>query len=74
MIYNVPKQQLTEYGFTDYTGKQWCDSFVDTYNRFNEMLNKYVGQDIETGSLTDMEVERIKDQRHKNFVQFTQIA
>lgn len=50
-----------EYGFIDlYGGGPWKDSFVDHYNTLSE--------EIETKEKAGMNVEWLKDARHKYFV------
>lgn len=49
-----------QYGFVDLYGGQWKDCFVDDYNRMSE--------EIETKEKAGMNVEWLKDSRHKFFV------
>lgn len=67
-------QQYIEYGFKDFQGGYWCAAWVDTYNRLTDDINKSANIEIESGSLTHKEREFLLDQRHKNFVQFMELA
>ena len=33
---------LIPYGFTAYTGKQWADCQVDSYNQIQETINSFI--------------------------------
>lgn len=72
MIYE--KQPITSYGFVDFNGNQWCNAWVDTYNRFTHDINKSAGIEVKSGSLTQKERDFYLDQRHKTFVQLLSIC
>jgi hypothetical protein len=61
------------YGFVDYNGNVWSDNLVDTYNRYNDEVNKRLNMNFDhypLGSLCRKELEFYKDQRHA-FFRFT---
>lgn len=66
-----PQEPLL-YGFKDVNGNSWCDPWVDTYNRFTEIINRS-GDGI-VGSLAEREREFYIDQRHRNYQQFAALA
>lgn len=49
-----------QYGFVDLYGGQWKDCFVDDYNRMSD--------EIDVKERARMNVEWLKDARHKCFV------
>jgi hypothetical protein len=58
------------YGFVDYNGNAWSDNLVDTYNRYNEDVNKRLSMNFDhypKGSLCRKELEFYKNQRHEFF-------
>ena len=62
------------YGFEDMNGNIWPNSWVDSYNRFNEILEKYKKiPENELSPLTRNEMNFYLDQRHKLFVMFLDI-
>jgi len=62
-----------EYGFIYYTGRKWHNSSVDTYNRAcGEVIKREVNKPI-SGSLAHKELEFYKDQKHKTFIQLSEI-
>lgn len=72
MIYK--KQSIIKYGFIDFYGNQWCDQWVDTYNRFTRDINKSAEIEVKSGSLTEKERNFYLDQRHKYYAQCADIA
>ena len=74
MIYIQEAQQAMEYGFEDFNGNSWCNSWVDSYNLYNELINRHAGREIKTGSETHSCIEFHKDQRHKHFVSILEIC
>ena len=69
MIYN--KQPHIEYGFIDFNNKTWCSGWVDSYNGYTDVINKYTGRNIKTDSLCDMALQFALDQRHRFMVYCT---
>lgn len=65
-------QKPIEYGFQDINGNTWCDPWVDTYNRLTEIINRS-GDGI-VDSLSEREREFYLDQRHRQHVQFADLA
>lgn len=62
------------YGFVDYRGNKWSKNMIDTYNRFNEQVEKRETQNVKNGSLAHKELEFYKDQRNKQFKILCEIA
>lgn len=59
-------------GFIDFNGLQWTQASIDTYNRFNEQVEK---REIlnNPSAQSKQELEFYKDQRHKTFLQLSEI-
>jgi len=60
--------------FLDINGNSWPNTFIATYNRFTQLINRSAGKEIARESLTYNEREFYLDQRHKNYVQFSTIC
>ena len=61
-----------QYGFIDYLGRKWPDSFVDTYNRYDAEVIKRDKPNLCAESKAELEFYR--DQRHKQFIQLSELA
>lgn len=62
---NTPaKQNKIPYGFRDIHNNKWSDSWVDTYNRFTEIINN-MGHGEKR--------EFYLDQRHRQYCQYLEI-
>ncbi len=72
MIYD--KQKMIGYSFTDMNGNTWKKQWVDCYNNLTNDINKSAGIVCNPNSLMDIEREFFLDQRHKNYVQFCELA
>lgn len=57
-----------DYGFSDISGNQWCNQWVDSYNGYTQTINKYANKDIVNGSLTFNELEGYLNRRHSFYV------
>lgn len=68
--YSVPPQDIIQYGFMDFAGNEWPDSYVDAYNNITKELNKTADREITPGSLVEQERQFLLDQRHKLFAEF----
>lgn len=60
--------------FTDYLGHTWTPSLIATYNRFDEQVSKRERQNPPPGSEAHKELEFYRNQRHKQFIQCSEIA
>lgn len=65
-------QPMLAYGFRDMNGNEWCKQWIDAYNRFTEAIN-LAGSGI-AGSMAEHEREFYLDQRHKQYLQFADLA
>ena len=69
------KTDHIEYNFKDFNGNTWCDSWVDSYNHFNDILKKFQSiPDSELSPLTKKEINFYLDQRHKIFTLHVELA
>ncbi|MEI6423718.1 MAG: hypothetical protein WCP55_15985 [Lentisphaerota bacterium] len=62
-----------DYGFIDYNGNAWSNASVDTYNLIDAEVSKRLKLNPAYGSLARTELEFYLDQRHKTFVQLSEI-
>jgi len=67
-------QPQTSIPFVDMNGSAWPLGFVETYNRFTDLINQSANRDIASGSMAEREREFLLDQRHKNYLQFCDVC
>jgi hypothetical protein len=65
--------EYMKYGFVDYLNNAWPDAHVDTYNHFNEQVEKREAKQPALGTMAFDELEFYRDQRHKMFIQLVEI-
>jgi hypothetical protein len=58
--------------FIDLNGSKWSQSSIDTYNRFNEQVEKREKLN-NPSEQSKQELEFYRDQRHKTFIQLAEI-
>lgn len=68
--YMSTEQGMLEYGFTDFKGNKWPDTYVDRYNQMSKEINKTANMEIIPGSLIEQERQFLLDQRHRLFIEF----
>jgi len=69
------KTEKMVYGFEDINGNKWCNAWVDSYNSFNTILEKYKTIPYnQLSPLTLKEMNFYLDQRHKQYVMFLELS
>lgn len=64
------KQPQIKHGFTDMSGNEWNDAYVDCYNSLTNDINKSAGREVKADSLVQQERDFFLDCRHRNYVAF----